>query len=110
MKLIPIRTVDMYWKDFVIHGIDAGWGKEKTKAKLRAAFREEILGQFRMRTGHDDIQSVPNDEASKKIAESIMDQTRKRWASLVRRCNKYRETKDIITMDDLLNMGQEAQA
>jgi len=108
-RMIPIRTVDMYWKDFVIHGIDAKWGAEKIKKKLLDAFRQEILQQVMLRTGYDNIQEIPQEKQFEDISKSVLAQTQKRWDSLVKRCRKYKETADIISEKDLMEMDLNAQ-
>ncbi len=101
-RMVSIRTVDMYWKDFVIHGIDAHWGAEKTRNKLLDAFRQEMLGQILMQSGYDNVAQIPDDKENERIARNVMDQTQKRWNSLVKRCRKYKETQDILKEEDLM--------
>lgn len=108
-RMVTIRTVDMYWKDFVIHGIDAHWGAEKTRNKLLEAFRQEILGQVLMQTGYDNVQDIPQTKEFERISKNILDQTQKRWNSLVKRCKKYRETQDILKEDDLTTIDLNKQ-
>lgn len=103
-RMVSIRTVDMYWKDFVIHGIDAHWGAEKTRSKLLSAFRQEMLGQILMQSGFDNVAQIPNDDKNERIAKNVMSQTQKRWNSLVKRCKKYKETEDILKEEDLMTI------
>lgn len=101
MRQVPVRTIDQYWKDYVIKGLDMRWGKEKTKEELVKAFREEMFGLIILRTGVEHLNTLPDTESNKRIVKNAFTQGLHKWKMLCGRCNKYRETKGMITEDDL---------
>lgn len=108
MQQVVVRTIDQYWKDFIVEGISKKEHKEVTKKKLIEAFQTEMEGLIVMRTGCDNLNVIPKTPENKRRIDNVFKQAMHKWQMLCGRCNKYYETKGMIKVSDLtLDMRDE---
>ena len=99
--LLVIRSKAQLWNDIVIEGLKNGQDLKAIKANLLEAMRKEIFDQMMWRLHVDDIREAPQTEKNEKIVENITKQAMLKWKSLIRECNMYKETLNLITEEDL---------
>lgn len=99
--LLVIRSKAQLWNDIVMEGLKNGQDLKAIKANLLEAMRKEIFDQMMWRLHVDDIREAPQTEKNEKIVENITKQAMLKWKSLIRECNMYKETLNLITEEDL---------
>lgn len=108
MRIATILPLEEYWT-MIRKGIAANHTKEQIREDLVTAMRGEMIQQTLIRTGYENVNDIPSTGKAEQISKSIIDQTQKKWNSLVKRCAKYKETQDMITQEDLLTLEKDRQ-
>jgi hypothetical protein len=89
------------FEDIVVSGIKEKASKEIIKNNLVEHFRKELFDQIMFRMGVDDIADAQRTPKNEKILGSLLANTIKRWKSLIKECNKYKESYNLISEHDL---------
>ena len=99
--ILQIRTKEQLFNDIVIEGLKEHVSRNDIRLALIDAMRKEIFGQMTWRMKVDDIKEAMQTPKNEEIVKNIAIQSRKKWAALLKMCNKYRETNGLIVEDDL---------
>ena len=99
--ILVIRSKKQLWDDFIVTGLQHHWPRERIKGNLIEAVRKEVFDQMMSRMKVEDIREAPQTPKNEEIVKNISIQTRKKWESLIRECNKWMQTKGLLEVDDL---------
>lgn len=98
---VIVRTVKEYFEEFVHNGLGQNKSKETIKQELLDAFHEEMHGLMCFRLKTDNLQIVPPTPENRRKVENVMKQAFQKWAKLCGICRLYKETRGMITPEDL---------
>ena len=108
--MIQNLTWRYLWNEYIYEGIKKGAKREDIRRNLVEAFRKEIFGEmmFQMKVG--DLRNVPETPGNLEVVRNIMINKKKKWARLVKECEKFPQTRGLIRQKDLtLEDDQEAE-
>lgn len=105
-EIVPIRSIQQYLREFGYEAIvknhaDRGLVKEQ----IIDAFQKEIFGQIVFKYKDAALLSRPDEQIDEKTMEGvrhILSNAKWKWKRVCAEFNKYRETKDLISEDELL--------
>lgn len=105
-EIVPIRSIQQYLREFGYEAIvknhaDRGLVKEQ----IIDAFQKEIFGQIVFKYKDAALLSRPDEQIDEKTREGvrhILSNAKWKWKRVCAEFNKYRETKDLISEDELL--------
>ena len=105
-EIVPIRSIQQYLREFGYEAIvknhaDRGLVKEQ----IIDAFQKEIFGQIVFKYKDAALLSRPDEQIDEKTREGvrhILSSAKWKWKRVCAEFNKYRETKDLISEDELL--------
>ena len=105
-EIVPIRSIQQYLREFGYEAIvknhaDRGLVKEQ----IIDAFQKEIFGQIFFKYKDAALLSRPDEQIDEKTREGvrhILSNAKWKWKRVCAEFNKYRETKDLISEDELL--------
>ena len=104
MEQLIIRSKDQLFEEFVVEALKEHVSTDDIRANLIEAMRKEVFGQMMWRMKVDDLRNAPKTPKNEEIVLKITEQARKKWHSLVKECNKWTETLNLISDDDLLKI------
>ena len=102
-EMLRIRKAEEYFEEYGRNGIGKGADRWMIKRQLIDAFHKEIFGLVAMRakkTFQNGIPPVGHPEAI-RIAKSIVHDVQKKGEKLCRMFAQYRETSNLLEIDDL---------
>lgn len=99
---VTILSVAQYFDKYAVNGIGKGMDRILIKNQLVDAFRKEIFGLVALRSKKTFKEIPPEgDPEALRIAKSVIKEETKKWRSLIRMFEKYRETSGLLSPDDL---------
>ena len=105
--MIPVRSVKGYIKEFGIEAIGKKHANPKlVKEQILDAFQKEIFGQLTMKFGEPALLACAADDVdpeTKRQVDNILRNSTRKWKRLCIEFSKYRETYNLLQVDDLLN-------
>lgn len=105
--MIPVRSVKGYIKEFGIEAIGKKHANPKlVKEQILDAFQKEIFGQLTMKFGEPALLACAADDVdpeTKRQVDNILRNSTRKWKRLCVEFSKYRETYNLLQVDDLLN-------
>lgn len=106
--MVPILSVNGYMKKYAVDGIGKGADKWAVRRQMLDEFRKEIFNLAMCMVGPEVFSDeyVGTDKERKKL-ENIIDNANKKWRSLCREFEKYRETSGILKETDLQDYLEE---
>ena len=99
--ILLIRNKAQLWNDIVVEGLDRGMNEEALHERLCDEFRRELFEQMIFRLRVEDLAKAEPTKKNVGLVKSILEQTAKKWVTLIRRWQKYEETKNLISTKDL---------
>ena len=108
---VTILSAAQYFDRYAVNGIGKGMDRMMVKKQLIDAFHKEIFGlvALRCKKRFDDIPKDGDPEAM-RIAKNVIRDATKKWASLIKMFEKYRETSGLLCPDDLkIDVEEEAK-
>lgn len=99
-KLV-MRSNAQIFEDIVVTGLKEHASREDMRLALIDAFRKEIFGQMMFRMKVDDLRDAPKTPKNEEIVTKITLQAMKKWRGMVKECNKWTQTVNMISEDDL---------
>lgn len=100
-EILTISSWRNMWNDYVVEGLKKGAKKEEIRRNLIEAFRKEIFGQLTFRLKTEDLLKVPMTPESIDIVWNITTNEKSKLRALIRECEKYPQTRDLIREEDL---------
>ena len=100
-QIIPITTKDYLFKHYVVEGLKDHVSKNDIRLALIDVMRKEVFQQMMNRMKVTDPKLALKTPKNEEIVKNIAIQARNKWASLVRECNKWTETLNMLKEDDL---------
>lgn len=98
---VVVRTVQDYWKEFILAGLKDHKSKEDIRKDLVDAAFEEMHGLMCFRLKVDDLRLAQPTPENKRKVENVTKEMFKKWCRLCGMCDLYLETVGIIKPDDL---------
>lgn len=101
-EMLQIRSAERYFEEYGRNGIGKGADKWMIRRQLIDAFHKEIFGlvAMRARKRFDHIPPEGDPEAI-NIVKNVIRDTQKKWAKLCAMFAAYRETRNLLEIDDL---------
>ena len=99
---VIIRSVDDYWKDYILDGLSKNYSHNYIKDKLVTAVKDEVYGQI-------SLKAASSEPLPSSVLDNLVKQAHKKWDALCKKCSKYEQTYDIIKSDDLNFQEKEPQ-
>lgn len=107
-KLV-IRSKDELFEQIVVEGLKANAGRDYMKNSLIDAMRKEFFDTLMFRLKVDDINDAPHTPKNREIVDKVIEQIIKKWRSLVKECNKWTQTLNLITEADINHIWDEQE-
>lgn len=99
--VLTIRSWRNMWNDYIVEGLKKGARREEIRRNLIEAFRKEIFGQMMFRMKVDDLTKAPQTPKNIELVKNLTINEKNKWMVLVRECEKYPQTRDLIREEDL---------
>ena len=101
-EMVRIRSVDEYFDEYARNVIGKGADRMMIRQQLIDAFQKEIFGLVAMRTKKqfNDIPKEGDPEAL-RIAQNVVKEETKKWISLCKRFEMYKETSGLLHHNDI---------
>lgn len=111
MEMVRVKSVKDYFREYAVEGIGKGADRYLIRQQLIDAFHKEMFGLVSMRTkkNFDDIPKEKDPEAM-RITKNIVKETTKKWMSLIKEFEKYKETSGLLKPGDLAIEDDEEDA
>lgn len=107
--MLVIKTKEQLFEEIVVEGIREHVSGDDIRRALIEAMRKEIFGQMMLRMKVDDPRKALQTPANEEIVKNIAIQARKKWEALMKMCDKYRETMNLIKPDDLKDIWSDEE-
>lgn len=105
-EIVPIRSIQQYLREFGYEAIVKNHADRRlVKEQIIDAFQKEIFGQIVFKYKDAALLSRPDEQIDEKTREGvrhILSNAKWKWKRVCAEFNKYRETKDLISEDELL--------
>lgn len=105
-EIVPIRSIQQYLREFGYEAIVKNHANRGlVKEQIIDAFQKEIFGQIVFKYKDAALLSRPDEQIDEKTREGvrhILSNAKWKWKRVCAEFNKYRETKDLISEDELL--------
>ena len=100
--MVRIRSVNDYFKEYAVEGIAKGMDRFLVRRQLIDAFQKEIFGLVAMRAKKQ-FDEIPEDgdPEARRIAQNVVKEATKKWISLCKMFDKYKETSRLLHWDDI---------
>ena len=101
-EILQIRSAERYFEEYGRNGIGKGADKWMVRRQLIDAFHKEIFGLVAMRAKKN-FKDIPpeGDPEAIAIVKRIVHDTQKKWEKLCKMFAKYKETRNLLEIDDL---------
>lgn len=100
MEGVLVRTIDGYWHDFVLTGLEKRKTLPDIREELIEAFQNEMFSLLLTRSKAPALACIDETPKNINIAKNVGKEARRKWLGLVRRCNKYKQTWGMLQPDD----------
>lgn len=104
---LVVRTKEQYWNDYIIRGLSRKQSKQMIRSSILDAFQKEIFGLICMRCKVGDWKDIEETPENKRIVENATKQAQNKWISLCIMCAQYKETRDLIKPNDIMEISGE---
>lgn len=105
---IQIMSVNGYMQKYAIDGISKGADRWQVKRDMLDEFRREIFNTAVFRVGPQVFSNEwEGTDKDRQKLESIIDNANKKWRSLCREFEKYKETSGLLKETDLQDYLEE---
>lgn len=105
-EMVPIRSIKQYLREFGYEALVKNKANRSlVKEQIIDAFQKEIFGQIVFKYHDAAILSRPTEQIDEKTRDGvrhILTNARWKWKRLCGEFNKYRETRDLISEDELM--------
>lgn len=101
-EILRIRRAEDYFKEYGVNGIGKGADKWMIRRQLIDAFHKEIFGLVAMRAKKN-FKDIPpeGDPEAIRIVKNVVHDTQKKWEKLCKIFAQYKETMNLLEIDDL---------
>ena len=110
-EMVRVRSAEEYFKEYGLNGIGKGADKWMIRRQLIDAFQKEMFGLITIRIGKDIPEGTPTvgDPRAVEIIRNVTANTQKKWIKLCKMFAMYKETRGLLSIDDLKEVQEDAQ-
>ena len=99
-------SANEFFEEYGRDGIGKGADKWMIRRQLIDAFQKEMFGLVKLRTKNLD----PDSPEITEVLRSVTSETQKKWVKLCKIFSQYKETRDLLKIDDLTHGELEGEA
>lgn len=102
-EMVRVRSAKEYFNEYGLNGIGKGADKWMIRRQLIDAFQKEMFGLITIRMRKDIPEGVPaiGNPRAIEIIRNVTADTQKKWVKLCNMFAQYKETRDLLSIDDL---------
>lgn len=109
VNIIRVRRVADYLEEFGNNGVGKGVPVETVRQQVLDAFRKEIFDQITSKLRIGDISEAKKTPENEKYVDNLMKNTYRKFLSVIREFNRYRETRGMLKPEDFKPFDEEPE-